>query len=349
MTYTVIFGREARERISAYAQSIASGAAVPGKYLQEQLGPGGIADGLKLLETLLQTKRPQIFAESAVAGDGRDWSDIELSILGDISIATPVAIYDDGQHHHPLIHESPFRGTLIFVCGALLRNDIGVSTPDFREVVTGRTIDPVAFTELYRRRLRPVFHYIQHSAKSRQRAAIVTIPGLGCGQFAGPFRGCLGSQLQQSLCTILTGEVAQLPNIRLVRFDAFDEGEDDAVNIGTLIFRSRPLRRSTHPLPQLCHPTTYEEDIEEFGQCDLYSLVAWDPVSWPGNDFYIGSRATDDGVKAAATSSMNVMTGIEGAYDPRRTQYLPPHPYRTWLDVVRYEEVTLRICDPFTV
>ena len=35
--------------------------------------------------------------------------------------------------------------------------------------------------------------------------------------------------------------------------------------------------------------------------------MAWDYVSWPGNDFYGDLRNTDDGVKAAATNSMEVM------------------------------------------
>src|SRR5262249_44771579 len=44
--------------------------------------------------------------------------------------------------------------------------------------------------------------------------------------------------------------------------------------------------------------------------------VAWDHVSWPGNDFLGGSRATDDGVKAAASNSMSALAGVEGKYGP---------------------------------
>ncbi|MBM3848363.1 MAG: hypothetical protein FJ405_19020, partial [Verrucomicrobia bacterium] len=42
----------------------------------------------------------------------------------------------------------------------------------------------------------------------------------------------------------------------------------------------------------------------------------------------------DDGVKAAATSSMAVLTGVEGEYDPARGKYQPPQPYSTWGAVV---------------
>ena len=68
--------------------------------------------------------------------------------------------------------------------------------------------------------------------------------------------------------------------------------------------------------------------------CHLYSIVAWDPVSWPGNDFYDGHRATDDGVKAAATSAMHTITGIEGSYDADRCANNPPPDYRNWEAVV---------------
>ena len=66
----------------------------------------------------------------------------------------------------------------------------------------------------------------------------------------------------------------------------------------------------------------------------MFSIVAWDHVSWPGNDFYGGARCTDDGVKAAATNAMAVLTGVTGQYDQAQSAYLPPTPYRTWGEVV---------------
>jgi hypothetical protein len=71
--------------------------------------------------------------------------------------------------------------------------------------------------------------------------------------------------------------------------------------------------------------------------------VAWDHVSWPGNDFYGGSRCTDDGVKAAATNTMQMITGIPGDYDPFIHQYMPPAPYRTWSEVVNYRRLRLKV------
>ena len=96
----------------------------------------------------------------------------------------------------------------------------------------------------------------------------------------------------------------------------------------------RPLLAGNAGKSQLCPPSAYAEDGDDFSNCVLFSIVAWDHVSWPGNDFFGGSRCTDDGVKAAATDSMAVLTGIEGHYDPDRGAYLPPAPYRTWGEAV---------------
>jgi len=46
-------------------------------------------------------------------------------------------------------------------------------------------------------------------------------------------------------------------------------------------------------------------------------------------------------VKAAATDSMRVLTGVEGRYDPAREAYLPPPPYRNWGKVVQKNRLRL--------
>ena len=107
MRHTILVPEETRARIADYLDSLRSGQAVAGNHLQESLR------GLDLekltaaacLDALINTKVPQIFAESAVAGDGSDWNPTELGILGDISIAEPVTVFDNGNHLS-LIHIS---------------------------------------------------------------------------------------------------------------------------------------------------------------------------------------------------------------------------------------------------
>jgi hypothetical protein len=43
-----------------------------------------------LLERLMATKIPHLYAESEVAGDGRDWNLVELGLLGDLSVCGEV-------------------------------------------------------------------------------------------------------------------------------------------------------------------------------------------------------------------------------------------------------------------
>ena len=136
---------------------------------------------------------------------------------------------------------------------------------------------------------------------------------------------------------------ARLPHIKAVYYDPYQEGENNRIEIGHLSLLERPLTHGNHNKPQLCQPTAYEEDGDDFGNCDLFSFVAWDHVSWPGNDFYIGSRATDDGVKAAATNSMAIMTGIEGGYNASSCTYNPPSACRNWNEVVQKNHIRIEV------
>ena len=348
MAYRVLIGKRLIEKTGDYADQLTRAASSAGALLARRL-PQTRAPltANRLLQALLETRQPQIFAESQIAGDGTDWNHEELSILGDLSIAAEVLVYDDGKHTNPTPHREPFPGTLVFTCGALLRSGHGHPTPDLAEVAADGVIDEATYAGLYARRLGPVFEYIQTSAERRDRGAVVTVPGLGCGQFAGRFQGQLGPILQLALNHFLEAQAPALSRIQAVVYDPYTECSDTSEQFGTLEFRTRPLAHSANPHPQLCPPTDYQEGKDDFGDCDLYSLVAWDHVSWPGNDFFIGSRATDDGVKAAATSSMHAMTEIEGRYDAGRAMYLPPTGYQTWGECVDRNDLHLELGVPF--
>ena len=348
--YTILIHPQVLDNARAYLRSLQAGLS-PGGYL------GSILDKNRqsqisiwqFLEALVQTKKPQIFAEMAVSGDGSDWNQAELSILGDISIAVPVQVYDNGLHRYPELHKYPFQATLLFTPGALLRNGRGNPPVDWDEVITNNTIDPEGFCQLYERRLLPVLHYASDLASTRERKAFITIPGLGCGQFAGEFHGQIGSYLQTAISRIIETHQNSLHGIKAIYFDPYQECENERHEVGHISFMVRPLTKGNMDKPQLCHPTHYEETGDDFSDCDLFSVVAWDHVSWPGNDFFVGSRATDDGVKAAATDSMKSITGIEGKYDDSICEYRPPGDYQNWEDVVKCNDLQLQITDNFKV
>jgi hypothetical protein len=242
--YSIIIPEDTVARATDYLQAlrvdrIRSGALLRGHLDGADLGTMTEQD---LLSRLFDTKQPQIFAEMAVAGDGSDWNLTELGLLGDVSIAVPVIIFDDGNHTAPTPHAPPFSGVLIFTPGALLRNGRGHTPADWKETTAADgQVSAEGYYNLYRRRLLPVFRYINdHAAKPR--SAFLTVPGLGCGQFAGPFRGQLGTRLQSVLGKLLTEYGTSLPNLKAVYFDPYSECDNARREIHGISYMVRPLR-----------------------------------------------------------------------------------------------------------
>jgi hypothetical protein len=333
MPYEILIPDETRHRLAAYEGDLASGFAAPGRRLAATLEAGH-----DFLTALLRTKQPLIFAESAVAGDGSDWNLTELGLLGDISVAMGVTVFDDGRHSGPEVFDHPFEAGLVFVPGALLRSGGPGKPADWDEVVNDQgELNAAAYDTLYTRRLLPGFRWINGQAGKLGRPALVTLPGLGCGQFAGPFSGKLGAELERALRRFLDEHGGEFPSIRTVIYDPYGECHPDRAVHGGIDFRVRPLTMGGRP--QLSRPQAHAEDGEDLSGCHLFSLVAWDHVSWPGNDYFGGSRCTDDGVKAAASDSMAKLTGVSGSYSAARTAYLPPAPHATWGQLVREQHM----------
>ncbi len=345
--YKVLIYSETIKKTKDYLQrvqlkSVSAGALFKGQLEKENLTDLTIE---RFLELLLQTKSPQIFAESAVYGDGSDWNQTELSILGDIVIAMPVVVYDNALHIVPTVYDSPLSATLIYTPGALLRNDSGNTPADWKEVTQNDQIDPQGYYTLYERRLLPVFQYIDETVSEHGTKALVTIPGIGCGQFAGRFRGQMGCYLEAMLLEFLKRHSKEFSSIEVIYYDPYSECENSRYEIEHISLLVRPLKKGNQQRPQLSRPSVYQDEGDDFKELELFSIVAWDHVSWPGNDFYLGARVTDDGVKAAATDSMAVMTNVKGKYNPITNAYEPPKQYRTWNDVITQNKIELKIGD----
>ena len=340
LPYSIIVPRETLWKAQQYIEELASGTKKPGALLKRKLDQVDELTPHILLGLLFDTKPPKIFAESGIHGDGQDWNLDELGLLGDVSVAVPVTIYDDGKHENPSVHAEPFSGTLVYTPGALLENGFGNTPVDLLEVTNGDSFNDEGYYRLYLRRLLPVLRFINEDA-AEPRKAIVTVPGLGCGMFAGRFQGQLGSELATVLNRLLTVFGDELPNIKAVYFDPYNEHKNYRLEINGISFMIRPLTKGNANKPQLARPVDLQDLGDDFSNTKLYSIVAWDHVSWPGNDFYGGARKTDDGVKAAATDSMFRLTGVEGKYDPSLFKYQPPAPYAKWEQVVHQRQLRL--------
>ncbi|MCJ8313235.1 MAG: hypothetical protein HRU38_13275 [Saccharospirillaceae bacterium] len=339
--YSVLLHEKSFEKVSTYLQSLLSGEYEAGTYLSKSLIDEDLTalSDVQLLEKIIQTKKPQIFAESEVMGDGSDWNQIELSILGDVVISMPVTVFNDAKHNNPLNHAKPFLGSMLFVSGALLRNDSGEIAVDYHEIVKNDRIDDACLFDLYERRLLPALKYANDDASKKNKQALVTIPGLGCGQFAGKFKGLLEGKLKQVILKLLSKYNSELTNIKAVYFDPYNQCDNERIEINHISFLVRPLQQGNHNKPQLCKPEQYEDKQGEFSNSDLYSVVAWDHVSWPGNDFFVGDRVTDDGVKSASTNSMFKITGVEGSYNTNNFCYEPAQRYNNWNDVISQNNI----------
>ena len=346
LPYRILIHPEAYQKAEAYRiYLVTNGINEAGLYLQRELQGKALAmlNTESFIEDLFATKLPLIYAESAVYGNGNDWNQTELSILGDIGVATSVEIYDDGKFFTPSVHKTPVSATLLFIPGALLRNGKGNKPADWTEVTQDSQFNPIGYQALYERRLLPLLIYANNQAKLVDKKAFITIPGLGCGQFAGPFTGQLGSHLKDALVALLQKHADKLPSVKALYYDPYTECQNERREFGTLSLLVRPLAKGNEDKPQLCEPVHYTETGDDYNDCLLFSVVAWDHVSWPGNDFYGGSRNTDDGVKAAATNSMEVMTGIEGKYNPVTYHYEPPTNYFKWVEVVKKNNLRITV------
>lgn len=344
--YKIILSKQAFSNIEAYKNESLKNGAI-GYHMANQIKGLNVLElkTVDVLSALLNSKKPQIFAESMISADESDWTLQELSLLGDMNVAMEITVYDNGAHQNPIVHSDPFQGHLIYTPGALLRNDQGGVPADWRAVMSDGVFNKDLYYCLYEGRLLPAFRYINQQAIVRGKPAFVTMPGLGCGQFAGEFQGQMGHVLRAALVRLLENYGSEFPGIRAVYYDPYNEYGNQRICPGGIDFFVRPLLMGNETKSQLCHPTSFEEDGDDFSNCELYSFVAWDHVSWPGNDYYRGSRVTDDGVKAAATNTMEVMTGLKGHYNFERSKYMPPEGFTNWYSVVAENNILIRVDD----
>lgn len=341
--YSVILSESTLAMVNTYRNALSLKSAKPGAILERLLSNERInleeTSDEDFIQLLLWTKIPMIFVESEVSGDGTDWNQMELRILGDLSIAMKVLIYDNGiwstRDTHFRQHIRPINGFLLFMPGPLLDG----AACDLQEIIENNAISQSKYNRLIGRRLIPLLFYINESAAKENKRAFVTIPGVGAGQFAGRFRGTIGEHLNSALQTILTEHAPKLSNIACIYYDPFEECANQERDFGNVKFRVRPAYQNVGK-SLLCDPTEYQEQQDDFGDCQLFKVVAWDHVSFPGNDFFGNSRFTDDGVSAAATNSMQIITGVEGKY--QSGNYQPPTGKRNWLQVVCEKQTKLK-------
>lgn len=326
--------------IEVYYDDLLNNNKKPGAHLAKQLETVQLKDiDLEtFIQLLIQTKLPQIFAESAVNHDESDWTAIEGKILGDLSVNMPVKFYNNGVHGRGFTsYVPPIEGNLAYVPGALLQARKGKRSADLDEVIVNGTLDQNKLNELYERRLLPQLLQINAQALHAGKKAAITMPGIGTGCFAGIYRPLIKDAFSKSLKYVLTKHAKNLPAIDIVHYDPYEGTTASTEQCGTIRFLTTPSQIFSQTTKQLEYPegTSAKTHI-------LTSFVPWDHFSWPGNDFWIGSRVTDDGVKGASTSTMEVITKEPGIYNETKGAFEPADPhYKTWAALARAKGIKL--------
>jgi len=303
------------------------------------------------MNLLLKTKMPTIFAESSNLHHQHNWSQEEISLLGDFTIAMKTTVYHDGKWNNggtkvatSYNEKDRFTAHLLFVPGALLsqpsiKKDINEGSPDIKEVIVNGKLDTARLKALYTRRLLPALLHANATTTS-EKGAYVTIPGLGCGQFISSKycdKKTLKGILAKIIKEILIENKTRLPNIRAVRFDPNTEGSTN-LN-GSITEDQLDYIVANSRYEGLLHKPEHFD--KKYKGCDYFKIVAWDHLSYPGNDWLGGSGATDDGSNCAATDSCYQLTGGKGRYGKSSGQfgYFPPEGYNTWKTLILKKKI----------
>jgi hypothetical protein len=335
MPYQLLISKKTLDLLASYKYKLANNLQIPGPLFLEELSKQEQSvnkmDLTTFAQLLIQTKKPQVFAESQ-QHDGSDWTLDEERILGDVTVNMAVTMYNDGGHGASYkIHEPPIEGYLAYVPGALLATG-GSATADMQELIDeDGKLRQERLDALYERRLLPQLVYFNALAQQQNKKVALTIPGIGSGCFSGTFYEVIKPCLRKALISLFERHKDSLPFIGIVHYDPYVGDRLDEKKLGHISFRVSPSSVAPKPTGQLAYPDGSSPDTHL-----LVSIVAWDHFSWPGNDYWGGARQTDDGVKAASTDTMLQVTGVDGLYSKSQGRYLPPIPFRgDWGDYAR--------------
>ena len=320
--YMIITNEESFDKFSEYRQELSRKPLNAGTSLRTKIEEYSLKETSNeiFINLMLSTKIPFICAENYIPATNSDWTIEEVELLGEINIAMPVKIYDNGQWINPVTHHKVIDGYLLFTPGVLMKE---TCQTDYRHIVDNGKLDLEKYYNVYERRLLPLLTFAHQEARGKSKKAVVTIPGIGCGCFADKcFKSDLSVQFGEVIKRILENHGKMLSNISLIYFDQHEHPNVESEEHKTIegIDYLRYCKNNTNHKNLLEDPKSYGD---KYADDILFAFVAWDHLSFPGNDYFTGSRWTDDGVKAAATSSMTSLLQVPGQYFKTQHRYYP--------------------------
>jgi hypothetical protein len=292
------------------------------------------------LSYLMGTRSSCIFAESDVAGDGSDWTSVELRLLSRIAVNfTETVAYNDGKWDSCrnkiwTDYPSPMPIQVACVSGTLLRNGMGQDPLDRSELLDNKgAISLEKLIAHYEQKLLPVLLMHNEVARANNNRLVVNIPGIGTGQFVtDALRSELKKLLPQAILRIIQKHADRLTHIHTINYDPFSpQGLESGLRLDhdvkgstsdtCINFQIRPFIHEGKGKAQLDFPENITPQMVQEQQLKLLKIVAWDPCSFVMNDMW-GDRRTTDEATAASTSILAeaikakhlVMTTVDGEF-----------------------------------
>jgi hypothetical protein len=281
----------------------------------------------QLVDALLKTTMPVAFAESTemVKGDGADWTLEEISLLGRIArVVNDVTVYSKSTYNpsaddlFDAEDELPAT-TLLFTNGALLA---GCGADRERVLDEDGSFNQHKYDQFLEENLLPSLVYASHHAG--ETGAVVTMPVLGGGQFAGNHAKEITANFPEAIERLIEKHHEKLTNIKAVII----------TGVGPYKYiASIPIRMTKTPVG--LYPAQFDASYHAF---KTYTCVAADHVSFPGNDGYTLSCTTHEGGTCTRTNVYTHITGVKGRM--KGSIYMPQG-VRNWQTVCEDNKTTL--------
>ena len=184
-------------------------------------------------------------------------------------------------------------------------------------------------------KLLPIFKKINKYASFENKPAFVSMPGIGLGMFIGSMllKKLVVNALIYSIYKLLNennfkeiklfrldlssrdiehpfSEIIQGINFKDFHYTGIGNREDKfkKLNYDTKIIIESFKKTN---ISNIIEPEKYSNEVKD---CSLYRIVAGDAISYPGNDMYVNSKDTDEGLIGGSSNLMGKVVNTNVCY-----------------------------------
>ena len=316
--YFFALSDETADKAKKYLEDVQQDINKAGRLLKQELEGVNVneLDVLEFIRHIINTKKPKNFAEQILTNPeargepGSGYNNNDLEILARIGTVFESYAYNDGGHAASFKdHKEALPCLMGYVSAPLFTENRGslddVMLTEIGEMGTRGGIYVNNYNREIEQRILPTLLQMDIQAGMAGKRLKVTIPGLGCGLFGGPYGDLKNSSviythLSNALKEMLKKHGTRLTNIAGISFDTYrDVFKKEEKNIGGVDYQCFSSSRGEgHKQLELSGEDKDNNDIM------LGTIVAADLLSWAGNDMWNNSRHTDEGVKGGSTLTL---------------------------------------------